>query len=319
MSPANRWPFVPPMKAEPADHPPRGDDWLAELKWDGMRLQVHRRDGAVRLLSATGRDRTGAFPELAGLADAVATDAILDGEAVVFTDGRPDFGRLQHRMHVDTPTGELVATHPVVFVAFDLLHLDGHDLTPVALDDRRRLLEQVLDDGPSWRVPPAADDPAPLLTLAEERALEGIVVKRRDSRYRPGERSPHWRKIKIRRHQEFVVGGWIPSANAPDVIGSLAVGVHDAQGRLVACGSVGSGLDERTRELLTARLRPAECPFQGDLPPYERPPRWVDPTEVVEVAYGEWPDGGTLRHPALLGLRTDQAPADVRRERPAPN
>ncbi len=316
MSPASRWPFVPPMKAEPADRPPTGDGWLAELKWDGMRLQVHRRGGEVRFLSATGRDRTGAFPELAGLADAVATDAVLDGEAVVFSGGRPDFGRLQHRMHVDAPTGELVATHPVVFVAFDLLGLDGHALLDVALADRRRLLEQVLEDGPAWRVPPTAADPEPLLALAEARDLEGIVVKRTDSRYRPGERSSQWRKIKIRRRQEFVVGGWIPAASSSGVIGSLAVGVHDDVGRLVACGSVGSGLDERTRVLLTDRLVPGPCPFDGPLPPYERPPQWVAPTEVVEVAYGEWPDGGTLRHPSLVGLRDDRAAVDVRRERP---
>ncbi|MEM9135200.1 MAG: non-homologous end-joining DNA ligase [Actinomycetota bacterium] len=300
---------------------PAGDGWAFELKWDGVRLQAtthppdeHR---PLTLRSISARDVTSHYPELATLRDAVSTSAVLDGEVVVFDGDRPSFPRLQHRMHVTDPLPTLVTTHPVVFIVFDLLALDGNSLLDLPYETRRRLLTELVDDGPAWRVPPASTGSGQaLVDLARERGLEGVVAKRLDSRYEPGARSKQWIKIKVRRQQEFVVGGWLPGQGAlTGSIGSLLIGVHH-DGRFVCAGAVGSGLTDGDRRRLQAVLTPTDdCPFDP-VPEVDRPPRWVEPERVVEVGYGEWPETGNIRHPVYLGLRTDHDPRDVVRELP---
>lgn len=310
------------MKATTADRVPSGSGWAAEIKWDGMRIEatITRADGeggAARMMlrSANGRDVTGSFPELAGLADALHADAVLDGEVVVFDGDRPSFGRLQQRIHVDRPHPSLVESHPVVYIVFDLLRLDGNLLVDLPYRTRRRLLNDLLPDGANWRTPPFVDDdPEALLELAAERHLEGIVVKQLDSVYQPGVRSSAWRKIKIRRRQEFVVGGWLEGQRSlENQLGSLMVGVWD-DGQLVMAGRVGSGLTEVERARLAKLLVVTDQPPFVEVPPLEKRPVWVEPTVVVEVEYGEWPPGGQLRHPVYRGLRIDRDPADVTRE-----
>ncbi len=316
--------FVPPMKATSGSLP-HGEGWVAEIKWDGMRLQAELVATAdapltLRLRSGSGRDITSSFPELAGLADAVGTSAVLDGEAVVFDDGTPSFSRLQQRIHVAEPTHALVEGHPVVYLIFDLLALDGHDVTSLPYRQRRSLLDRLVDESPAWRVPPYAHgNGADLLAIADARDLEGVVVKRIDSPYVSG-RSDQWVKVKIRRRQEFVVGGWLQGTNSlANTIGSLVVGVHDDDGVLRCAGAVGSGLRDADRRALLERFSPTEdCPFEGDLPAFDKTLHWVEPTVVVEVEYGRWPEGGVLWHPAFCGRRIDRDPADVTRETIAP-
>lgn len=309
-----------PMKATAGDLP-TGDEWWYELKWDGMRLIVTVAGDDVRLTSANGKDATASYPELAGLGAALGvSSAVLDGEVVAFDDqGRPDFGRLQQRMHVSNPrvAAEKAIEVPTVLALFDLLALDGQSLVDVPLADRRRLLESLVQPGPHWQVPAVHDDGEALLAAAEERGLEGLIAKKRGSRYAVGSRTREWIKVKIRRQQEFVVGGWAPgNGGRSSSIGGLLVGYHDgAGGPLRYAGRVGSGLTETERRLLLDRFSTLAvdiCPFD---PP---PPRmhaagavWLDPQVVVEVAYAEWTGDGRLRHPTYAGRRDDKDAADV--------
>ena len=282
-----------------------------------MRIQatIDHHGPSITLRSSNGRDVTGSFPELAGLAAGLHADAVLDGEVVVFDGDRPSFGRLQQRIHVDRPNPALIESHPVVYLVFDLLVLDGNPLMELPYRTRRRLLNDLLPDGANWKTPPFVDDdPEALLEVAAERDLEGIVVKRLDSIYQPGVRSAAWRKIKIRRRQEFVIGGWLEGQRSLEKqLGSLMVGVWE-DGRLVMAGRVGSGLTEVERARLERLLVVADEPPFAEIPPLDRRPVWVEPTVVVEVEYSEWPADGQLRHPVYRGLRIDRDPADVVRE-----
>lgn len=314
-----------PMKAVGGDLP-HGEGWAFEVKWDGMRLLATcdpEGEPALVLRTTRGHDAAPRFPELAGLAPAVGRPAVLDGEAVVLDDeGRPDFGRLQTRMHQSDPAalGDLMATAPVTFVAFDLVWFDGHDLTGLPYRERRRLLTEVLEPGPAWLVPGhVEDDGEALYRQAEALGLEGLVAKRLDSPYLPGRRAPAWRKVKIRRGQELVVGGWLPGeGNRTGSLGALLVGYHDDDGALRYAGRVGTGFDTAERDRLLGRLaeRATDAsPFADEPPaPVRRAARWVRPELVVQVEFGEWTGDGHLRHPAYVAERHDKDPAAVVRE-----
>ncbi len=319
--PTGSW--VPAMKAVGGPIPD-GPDWAFELKWDGIRLQAHCSPSAgpgrqLDLRSISGRNVTSTYPELAPLGGGVGLEAVVDGEVVVFDGDRPSFGLLQHRMHVDEPTSATLEMHPVVYIAFDLLALDGRSLLDLPYSTRRRFLNEIIDDGPNWRCPPASiGDGTALLDLAHTRDLEGVMAKRRSSRYQPGVRSRDWIKIKIRKRQEFVVGGLLPGRAGGALssrIGSLLLGVYHGH-ELHFVGAAGSGLTDTSRHQLSALFKTAGgCPFVS-VPPPDRTPIWVEPTVVVEVAYSAWPAEGHLRHPVYAGLRRDHDPNDVVRELP---
>ena len=314
-----------PMKAT-AGALPVGDDWLYEVKWDGMRLVVSIDEAppgpTVRLTSANGRDATASYPELAGLGAALGVgSAVLDGEVVAFdAAGRPDFGRLQQRMHVTDArqAADRAAAVPAVLILFDILSLDGHDVTGLPLVERRRLLDSLVAPGAHWQVPSVHDDGEALFDAATDRGLEGVVAKRKDSTYRPGSRTRDWVKVKVRRRQEFVVGGWAPGEGGrAGRIGGLLVGYHDAPGigPLRYAGRVGSGLGDQEIELLAARFAETTveaCPFEPPPPAmHRRGAVWVEPTTVVEVAFAEWTGEGRLRHPSYCGRRVDVDPGAV--------
>jgi bifunctional non-homologous end joining protein LigD len=322
MAGSNRGDAPTPMKATLADHlPPDDEGWAYETKWDGMRVVATVGPTGVELVSAAGNDATDRFPELAGLAGAVAAQtAVLDGEVVAFDpDGRADFGRLQPRMQ--RRDGGEGAT-PVVYVVFDLLELDGHDTTGLPYEDRRRLLTQLLEPGPSWRLTDAqVGGGQALLDAAAHAGMEGLVAKRLGSAYEPGRRSPSWRKVKVRRRQELVVGGWTAGEGARRAsLGALLVGYHDDAGALRYAGRVGSGYSEvelRRWVAELAALATPDCPFEPPPPrPVERVGRWVRPELVVEVAFHEWTGEGVLRHPSYVGQRFDKDPVTVVREGP---
>jgi bifunctional non-homologous end joining protein LigD len=320
---------VAPMKATSGTLP-SGAPWIYEVKWDGMRIVADVTADGVRAWTGNGRDASVAFPELAGLSDALAPlDVVLDGE-VVALDGRgvPSFERLQRRMHVTSQVeaARRAADTPVGYIVFDLLRMGGHDLTDRPWHERRRLLEQLADDlPPGVDVAPVYDDGPGLLEAAEVRGLEGVVAKRRDAAYVPGARSRSWIKVKVRRHDELVVGGWSGGlGNRSGGLGSLLVGYHAAPGDGVLhyAGRVGSGftaaeltrLGRRLDDLATDR-----CPFDPPPPaPQRKGAHWVRPEVVVEVAYGEVTSEGRLRHPVYLGERTDVDPGAVVRPWPDP-
>jgi len=212
---------------------------------------------------------------------------------------------------------------PVTYVVFDLLHLDGHDLMAMPLHDRRRLLGQALEPGPTWRASPLHDDGPALLAAATERGLEGVIAKRSESTYEPGRRTRSWIKAKVRRRQEMVVGGWLRGeGNRSGRIGALLVGYHDEPGtggQLRYAGRVGTGFTEAELARLDALMAPLvvdACPF--DTPPPRadlvRGATWVQPSLVAELAFGEWTSEGRLRHPSYLGLRHDKDATEVTRD-----
>jgi bifunctional non-homologous end joining protein LigD len=311
------------MKAVTGSLPADETGWAFEIKWDGVRVLSAIEAGNVRLRSSNGNDITGRYPELQTLADALADHAVmLDGEVVAFDDqGRPNFGRLQSRMHLANAAEvrKRAETVPITYVVFDLLHLDGNDVMPLAYLDRRHLLTELVPDDGCWTVPAHREgDGATLLQAVADRGLEGIVAKRVDSPYLAGKRSSSWVKVKVRLRQEFVIGGWWPGEGGREgQLGSLLVGVYD-NGTLRYCGKVGTGFT--MREL--ARLGALLVPLEVDASPFDPPPpapiakiaHWVRPELVAEVEFGEWTSEGILRHPSYLGLRDDKAPTDVVRE-----
>jgi len=312
-----------PMLATAGELPADDDDWAYEMKWDGLRAIADIGQGGVRLFSRTGRDVTSNYPELQGMTAATSPhQVVLDGEIVAFGGGEwPSFEALQQRMNVSGGEARRRAAEiPVTYLAFDLLSADGQSLTDRPYRQRRARLEELGLDGPFWQTPPAftgvpGND---VQALSLRHGLEGIMAKRLASRYEPGRRSSSWRKIKNVRRQEFVVGGWKPGAGVrTDLIGSLLVGVHEPAG-LVYAGHVGTGFNQQTLRMLTARLAPlrrASSPFGSTIPAeHARAAVWVEPVLVIEVAYAEWTSAGRLRAASYLGLRTDKDPADVVRE-----
>lgn len=308
--------WIKPMKPIIGDLP-AGDGWAHELKWDGMRLCVIVKARRVRLYSGSGREVTTHFPELAAFGQHLGADAAFDAEVVVFDGDQPSFSRLQNRIHVSKPSQSLIDAHPVVLVVFDLLRLAGNDLTGLGYLQRRRLLMNLLGDGPGWRVPPHTEDNGrSLLELAEERNLEGIVSKRIDSPYRPGTRSSNWVKVKLNRSQEFVVGGWVGgNGRLGGQIGSVLVGVYTERNTpgspLLFAGRCGSGLNDFYRARLWEGFVGRETsPFREPVP-RDKTPHFVEPTMVVEVGFGQWEPGSQLRHPTFRGIRPDRDPLDV--------
>jgi bifunctional non-homologous end joining protein LigD len=280
-----------------------------ELKWDGVRATAYVEGGRVRLVSRNDKVMTSAYPELAALGGMVAAPVVLDGEIVAFAGGRPDFGRLQARMHVRRPSARLLAAVPVCYYVFDMLHIEGESLLGAPYVERRARLDELrLDAGvvrtPLWW----AGEGAAVRAVSLDRGLEGIVGKPLWSRYHPGRRR-EWIKIKNVRRCEVVIGGWTPGAGrCRNMIGSLVLGVFADHG-LAYVGNVGTGFTEAMLRHLAARLAPlarTASPFDTDVPPEVfRATRWVDPDLVGEVTYLQWSPGGYLRHPSWVGLRPD--------------
>ncbi len=308
-----------PMLASRGTTVPSGPRWTHEVKWDGMRVIATIKDGRLRLTSRNDNDVTVSFPELAGLADAKVTggrDLVLDGEIVAFLDGVPRFGGLADRMHVkDKRRAETAAQrNPVTLLVFDLLAIDGLDVTSLPLSDRRSALEQLELDGARWQVPPTYDDGELLLQVTGQQGLEGIVSKRLSSPYRQGQRSEDWRKFPHRPSSSYVVGGWRPETGARNRLGAVLVGEPTPDG-LVYRGRVGSGLAGKASERVMALLAPLaadEVPFVDEVPKEDvLGTHWVRPEVVVECASLGLTPQQRLRQPAFIGVRTDLRPEDL--------
>jgi bifunctional non-homologous end joining protein LigD len=313
-----------PMLATAGTLPVRDAGWAYEMKWDGIRALAFVEDGAVRLMSRTGRDITQVYPELAGIAGAVdARQAVLDGEVVAFGDGDwPDFEALQQRMNISSAAQArmLVSQVPVSYLAFDVLWLGDKPLLDLPYVERRELLDGLGLTGGRWQAPPSfiGESGRDVQAVSKQHELEGIMAKRVQSRYEPGRRSQSWLKIKNLSRQEVVIGGWKPGEGArAGGIGSLLVGVQDG-GELVYCGHVGTGFTQQTLHMLGGKLRPlrrATSPFGTTVPADEaRSAQWVEPELVAEVEFIKWTKSGRLRAPAYKGLRDDKDPAEVVRE-----
>ena len=309
-----------PMLATAGELPPEDEDdrWGYEFKWDGVRAVAAVRGGVLTLTSRKGTEITVRYPEVGRLPAALGGhDAVVDGEIVLMdAQGRPDFGALQNRMHRTGPeVPRMAAARPVSYLVFDLLAWDGEELLARPYAERRARLDALGLVGHRWVATPwFAGGGAGVLAASEENGLEGVVAKRLESPYRPGLRSPDWRKIKNVRTQAVVVGGWRPGqGRRSGTIGSLLVGVPDAEGRLVYVGHVGTGFSDQDLTDLQRVLMPRpDAPFAGTLPrEVTRDAHWVEPDLVGEVAYAVWTAENRLRHPAWRGVRDDLEPDDV--------
>jgi bifunctional non-homologous end joining protein LigD len=282
-----------------------GYDWAFEMKWDGYRGVAVCNGEDVRLVSRNGLDMTATYPDVTkALADLDLSDTILDGELVAFgPNGAPSFHALQN------------TEGPVSYLVFDVLRLDGTDVTDAPYSARRDALEKLGLDNGSVRVPPVFDG---ALTEAVESSrqlgLEGVVAKRTDSPYRIGKRSAAWVKLKHLNAREAVIVGWRPgSGNRSGTIGSLLLAVPDGDGwRYV--GRVGSGFSDKALKDVQQRL----APLARKTPPVDvvradaKDAHWVRPALVGEVTYSEETPDGRLRHPVWKGLRPDKSPDDLR-------
>ncbi len=316
--------LIRPMLATLGQLPDNDGAYAYETKFDGVRAIAYVHKGSLVVRTRNDANVTAAYPELAGLVDALGTvDAVLDGEIVALDGrGRVSFEALQPRMHLrdQRQIATLAARSPVSYRVFDLLHLDGHATIGLAYTRRRDLLESLELDGAHWQTPPChRGGGAQALAAAVRGGIEGIVAKRLDSVYTPGRRSPAWLKVKNVHTQEVVVGGWRPGqGNRADTIGSLLLGIP-GEGGLTYVGQVGTGFTREMlaelRRLLGSRTR-STSPFTGSLPARDvRDARWVTPRLVGEVAYSEWTRDGRLRHPAWRGIRLDKSPDEVVLER----
>ncbi|WP_132575347.1 non-homologous end-joining DNA ligase [Rhizobium sp. BK591] len=317
-------PFDPmPDRVEPAlaqlkAYPPTGDEWSWELKWDGYRLAVHIEPQGIRILTRGGHDWTHRFPAIEQAARALGpATMIIDGEAVVLDEeGRTDFGLLQQSLGASGKQAGNRASDAVLY-AFDLIYLDGHDLSGVEYRSRRHLLEDTLnapgnDQVGAIRLSETLDaEPAVLLEHVCRLGLEGIVGKHLDRPYRSG-RTGDWVKVKCVQSEAFFIVGYERSAASPAGFGSLVLAAYrDAD--LVHVGSVGTGFKEaeiiRLRKALdTLRWKRKQPPlaYSGSADVV-----WVQPTLIAEIEFRAWSTDGKLRHPSYKGLRERQDNADV--------
>ena len=312
-----------PQLATPTQSIPAGD-WIYEIKFDGYRLLARIDGKSVRLFTRRGHDWTQKMPQLAAdLSGLNVSSAWLDGEIVVIgNDGTPDFNALQNAFQRSQASG-------IEFFLFDIPYFEGYDLRRVALRERRALLKRVLDEHPAEHVRFSADfdaDPLSILRSAEKMKLEGLIAKRADAPYL-SERSATWLKIKCRQRQEFVIGGYCDRGGEASSaeIGSLLLGVYDADRSLKFVGGVGTGWSAKTAADLKTRLAPlrsATSPFASSQAVKRSrwarraagAERWVKPQLVAEVSFTGWTPDDQVRHAKFEGLRLDKPAHEVKRE-----
>ena len=298
---------------------PEGAEWIYEVKFDGYRALLIKSGERVQIRSRNDKDLTRTYPAVAAAARRLrAADAVVDGELVaVDAQGRPSFQALQH------PAAN--KGHVVVFYAFDLLHLDGDDLTGAPLHARRARLPMVLDGSGVLLSIELEGSAQEVVDAVTGLGLEGVIAKRKASKYTSGERNNSWVKLKLDRQQEFVIGGYRPGPNGVD---ALVVGYYEDR-KLRFASKVRAGFTPHLRREVSAALSSLEttkCPFSdlpnskashwggGVTPEQMREMRWVKPVLAAQIRFVEWTADGHLRHAAFLGLRTDKSASRITRE-----
>ena len=331
VDPASVRPFpdrILPMLAHASSYPANEEEYSFELKWDGVRALAYVKDGRSTLRSRNLNNITAQYPELGGLAASLGgRQVVLDGEIIAPDEsGRPSFQRLQNRLGVVQRglAAKRSEESPVIYVIFDILYLDGHDVMTLPYEERRELLESLPLTGPAWRVAPVSIGDG--RHLLEMKGWEGIVAKRLGSAYEPGARSRAWIKIKQQRRQELVIAGWTEGKGSRNGrIGALILGYYDmtieeasekgTRPRLLYAGSAGTGFSATTldglKRLLEPDVRPSS-PFAGPID--KKGVTFVEPRYVAEFEFTEWTSDGKLRHPSYKGLREDKDPQQVVRE-----
>ncbi len=306
--------FIAPQLATLVTAPPAGDQWLHELKFDGYRMLCRIDRGKVRFFSRNGKEWTAKFPSVVEAVKLLpVTNAMLDGEMVIVdAQGKSSFQKLQRALGTGSAG--------FVYEIFDLMHLDGFDLTRVPLEKRKELLKGICGgkrDLLRYSEHLEGNGDA-FFKHACEYGIEGIVSKLATSTY-DSTRSKSWLKVKCNKQQEFVVAGYTPLTNNLPGIGSLILGVYEKK-KLVYAGRVGTGFTEKLRRELQKQLdKLAQKSSAFAVLPKEpglRKAQWTEPKLVAVVTFTEWTDDGAVRHPSFQGLREDKDAKEVVRELP---
>jgi bifunctional non-homologous end joining protein LigD len=299
------------MKAVLTDERFSDPNWIFERKLDGIRCIAVRDGGDVKLWSRNDLSLNGRYPEIAAaLENEPVKRFAIDGEVVAFDGSQTSFAKLARRGREKVP---------VYLYVFDLLWLDGHNVRPLPLRDRKRLLRDALNwDDPIRFTTHRNRDGETFFTEACRKGWEGLIAKRADSPYASKARSRDWLKFKCEHGQELVIGGFTAPKGSREELGALLLGYYADGGDFRYAGKVGTGFDGATLKELARRLRPLRrktSPFTEEIK--ERDVTWVKPELVCEVGFTEWTRDGRLRHPRFLGLREDKAAKDVVREVPS--
>jgi bifunctional non-homologous end joining protein LigD len=312
--------FVAPMQCLAVAKLPEGPDWEYEIKFDGYRALGIKSAGRVRLMSRNGNDFSARFPSIANALLKLPDDTIVDGEIVALDEtDRPSFNILQNYNHSATP---------LQFYAFDLLQLGGKNLRDHPLDERRDLLRAKLMPRMPHEIRLSETlkaSAAEIVAAVKKQGLEGVIAKRRDSRYEPGRRSRAWVKMRINKGQELVIGGYVPARKNFD---SIIVGCY-ARDDLIYVARVRAGFIPALRVKVFERFQKLEiktCPF-SNLPQRDKGRwgqgltadkmaecRWLKPQLVAQIEYADWTDVNHLRHSKFIALRDDKPAKDVKRE-----
>jgi bifunctional non-homologous end joining protein LigD len=307
--------LVRPMLATKGTHVPVDSGWSHEVKWDGVRVLADTTARGTQLLSRNENPVTVAWPELnrSPLGD---RDLLVDGEVIALNErGIPDFRVLQDRMHVRNAASatRLAERLPATYMVFDVMRLDGRDLTSMPLGERRKILRDLGLEHSTWQVPDAYDDGPMLFEATLQQGLEGIVSKRLTSRYVFGERTKNWLKFAHRHRRSYVVGGWRPQEGTTDRLAALLVGEMTPEGLLYR-GRVGSGIGAAASRSLTPLVAPLgrrDSPFADEVPRVDAAGTfWIEPKLVVDVeTHGL--GYSRLRQPSYCGVRSDLTPEDL--------
>ena len=307
------------MLATLVDEPFSNPEWIFETKWDGFRAVCFIQKNSARFVSRNQLDMTHQYPELRSVGKQVnAKEAILDGEIVALDrDGRPRFQLLQPRVgrKHQSDVEALVGQAQIVYYAFDLLYVDGYDLTACSVLERKAALENILRPASFIKLSEHIDTKGKaFFEQIEKFHLEGMIAKRAASPY-VQRRSTDWLKVKTIQRSEVVIAGYTEPRGARSYFGALVVGLY-RDGELHYVAHTGGGFNQQTLAKVYKMMQPLKtekCPFVSK-PKTNEPVQWIKPKLVAEVKFSEWTADGRLRHPVFVGLREDKKPRDCKFE-----
>jgi bifunctional non-homologous end joining protein LigD len=304
-------PKVKPMLATLINGAFDSPDFIYEIKWDGYRALALIEDGKVALYSRNLKDFNSAYPSIVKVLAKVRRSALFDGEIVAYDQkGLPSFQALQN-------IGTLPGTK-IEYIIFDILYLDGKELLGENLLRRKEILQKVLNKYPALTYSDHIEgNGIEFFKHAVKNNLEGIMAKRKSSKYIPGHRSDSWLKIKHHRTDEAVIAGFTEPRGARSYFGALVLGQYKKDDEFVFVGHTGTGFNEATLRSLYKKMKPlitAKSPFRKKVP-INSPITWVRPKLIAELKFTEWTTGGNMRHPVFLGLRADKELGEIKREK----
>ncbi len=290
------------------------EDWIYERKLDGERCLVFKKGKEIRLMSRNQKKINDQYPEIADAIKKQNHDFVIDGEIVAFDGNITSFSKLQPRMHRSEPDLSI----PVYYYVFDIIYLEGYDLSDLPLKQRKSLLKKAVDfSGEHLRYTIHRNkEGEKFLKEACRKGWEGLIAKEAESQY-VHDRSKKWLKFKCEKGQELVICGYTAPGGSRKHFGALIVGYYD-HGKLKHAGKVGTGYDEETLKRVHDKMKKLEQddpPFDNDNPDYKNA-TWLKPKLVGEFRFTEWTKDNKLRHPSFLGLRDDKKAKDVVKEEP---